>query len=671
MLFSSRMRYIQLAVMEQDFQKALDFLGDFGWVEINRSEANKSTNEKKISFEDKKELKQSEIFNLLQRIEKNIETINIFFNLKSDNSYGELKDINEIDKFFEDVLNIIKPYKEKYDEFLLRKKELQDSINELKQFKNLTISKKDLEGFVNLHFFVGSILSKDMELLKEKLKERFIPVELEKDLYIIFTSKKGRWTVESELKKTSFKEKKIPGEEDKIPKEMVSYLISELDNLNKKIEEIEDFKKDYLNKYERFIISYKRSFNLQKLYLELYSNLKHSETITIIEGWILEKKLKQFIKGIKDLLGPKHSLITYKPEEMEEVRKGLLKVPVFMENNPLIKPFEKLIFNYGTPVYGTIDPTIFVTFSFLVFFGMMYGDIGQGFVIFLVGLILQLVNKKNKDAGFIISAVGISAMIFGYLYGSIFCFEHYDLEFIFRPINKKLFGIDRPYIIDLSAENSLNIFFVTIAFGIIINLTGIFINIVNNILKRKIVNILFSHTGIAGFFMLLSLAIMLLEVILFKKSPSTIFIIITLISIFLIFLKEPLANLITGHKPIFHEGIGMWFFLAFVELFEVLLSTISNNLSFIRIGAFAFAHAILSFTTVQLAVILGGGEIFSIGGIIVLIIGNLLIIALEGMIVGIQTIRLEYYEFFSKFFSEQGKPFIPFKINKLKMEEYK
>ncbi|HQJ06964.1 MAG TPA: V-type ATPase 116kDa subunit family protein, partial [Spirochaetota bacterium] len=120
---------------------------------------------------------------------------------------------------------------------------------------------------------------------------------------------------------------------------------------------------------------------------------------------------------------------------------------------------------------------------------------------------------------------------------------------------------------------------------------------------------------------------------------------------------------------IFHKGFGMWIFLSIVEIFEVGLSVISNNLSFIRVGAFAFAHAILSFTVIKLATIAGGGSVSSFGGVIVLIVGNAVVIALEGMIVGIQSIRLEYYEFFSKFFSEQGKQFVPFKINKTKLEE--
>lgn len=112
----------------------------------------------------------------------------------------------------------------------------------------------------------------------------------------------------------------------------------------------------------------------------------------------------------------------------------------------------------------------------------------------------------------------------------------------------------------------------------------------------------------------------------------------------------------------------MWLLHCFIEVIEIILTTMSNNLSFIRVGAFAFAHFLLSLTTLQLAQTIGG-SIFSIAGILILIAGNTLIIVLEGMIVGIQTIRLHYYEFFSKFFIKLGKEFKPFKINKHKMEE--
>ena len=97
-----------------------------------------------------------------------------------------------------------------------------------------------------------------------------------------------------------------------------------------------------------------------------------------------------------------------------------------------------------------------------------------------------------------------------------------------------------------------------------------------------------------------------------------------------------------------------------VELIEVVSGYLSNTVSFVRVGAFALSHAVLNFTILTLTEMVGGPR--SIGGIIVLIAGNALIIVLEGMIVAIQVIRLQYYEFFSKFFHETGKEFKPFRF---------
>jgi len=95
---------------------------------------------------------------------------------------------------------------------------------------------------------------------------------------------------------------------------------------------------------------------------------------------------------------------------------------------------------------------------------------------------------------------------------------------------------------------------------------------------------------------------------------------------------------------------------------------ISNTVSFLRVGAFALSHGVLSYIvfrfTEELAHSGGGGPIGSISALLVLIFGNLVIIVLEGMIVAIQVVRLQYYEFFSKFFTETGVEFAPFRFRK-------
>lgn len=100
----------------------------------------------------------------------------------------------------------------------------------------------------------------------------------------------------------------------------------------------------------------------------------------------------------------------------------------------------------------------------------------------------------------------------------------------------------------------------------------------------------------------------------------------------------------------------MFFVQSFFELFEIMLSFLSNTLSFVRIGAFAVSHAAMMGVVLMLAGAEGGGSI----NWIIIVLGNLFVCAMEGLIVGIQVLRLEYYEMFSRFYKGSGKEFRPF-----------
>ena len=120
---------------------------------------------------------------------------------------------------------------------------------------------------------------------------------------------------------------------------------------------------------------------------------------------------------------------------------------------------------------------------------------------------------------------------------------------------------------------------------------------------------------------------------------------------------EPLERVIENEKPVFENGVFAAVIGALVEVIEVFSSYLSNTVSFLRVGAFALAHAVLGFIIEMLV-----EATPSVGGLVVCIIGNAIVVVLEGMIVCIQVVRLQYYEFFSKFFSETGREFNPFAI---------
>ena len=119
-----------------------------------------------------------------------------------------------------------------------------------------------------------------------------------------------------------------------------------------------------------------------------------------------------------------------------------------------------------------------------------------------------------------------------------------------------------------------------------------------------------------------------------------------------IFLKEPLIRKFEEHEPMFPNGFGAFFVEGFFELFEVVLSFITNTMSFLRVGGFVLSHAGMMLVVYTLASMVGG-----IGEIIVLILGNVFVMCLEGLIVGIQVLRLEFYEMFSRYYEGNGIPF--------------
>lgn len=113
-------------------------------------------------------------------------------------------------------------------------------------------------------------------------------------------------------------------------------------------------------------------------------------------------------------------------------------------------------------------------------------------------------------------------------------------------------------------------------------------------------------------------------------------------------------------RPWFPEGVGMYLMHGVIEMVDVVSGFFSNSMSFLRVGAFALSHAVLSFVVFTMTQFVGGYA--SLWGILVYVFGNGVIIFLEGLIVAIQAVRLQYYEFFSKFFTKSGSVFAPFRF---------
>jgi len=271
----------------------------------------------------------------------------------------------------------------------------------------------------------------------------------------------------------------------------------------------------------------------------------------------------------------------------------------------------------------------------------MFGDVGQGLVIFLIGLLLM---KRKVSLGGAITGAGISSVIFGFIYGSVFGFEEWIDALWIRPMD------------------NINTMLITgIVVGVLLLTSAMILNIVNGIKNRDIARILVDKNGIAGFAFYWSIIIAVLFIYKNNKLPVSpaVFITIPVISLLVMFFKEPIENYLHKRKFLPKEK-GTFFVEAFFEMFDTVLSYLSNTISFIRLSAFTLNHAGLFMAFLILSQMTGG-----VGSIIEIIVGNILIIGLEGLIVGIQALRLEYYELFNRFFSGDGRPYKPLKRHNL------
>ena len=239
--------------------------------------------------------------------------------------------------------------------------------------------------------------------------------------------------------------------------------------------------------------------------------------------------------------------------------------------------------------------------------------------------------------------------IFGLLFGSVFGFEDIIDAVWLRPQEAMT---DLPFIGRLNT-----VFVVAVAIGMGIILLCMILNIINSLRTHDVEKAYFDTNGVAGLVFYFALASVIVLYMTGNPLPATVILVIMfLIPLLVIFFKEPLAAILEKKAERMETGLGMFITQGIFELFEVLLSYFSNTLSFVRVGAFAVSHAAM----MQVVLMLAGAEAGGNTNWAVVVGGNLFVCGMEGLIVGIQVLRLEYYELFSRFYRGSGRAFEPY-----------
>lgn len=328
-----------------------------------------------------------------------------------------------------------------------------------------------------------------------------------------------------------------------------------------------------------------------------------------------------------------------------------IQVPTKLKNGWFSSPFSMFVKMYGLPSYKDLDPTPFVAWSYAILFGMMFGDLGQGLVLALLGGLMY--KKSGSLLGAIGVRIGLVSALFGLLYGSVFGNEE-----ILIPFYTNVLGMNDKPIHIMDADFTMTLLIAAIGIGVTLLLVSMTLNIIIKMKKKAWVDVICSHNGFAGMllygFVITAAALSLgLSIDILTPLTTLLFIVVPLI---LIFMKEPFERRVHGHK-MFPNGVGGFVIEGFFEVFEILLSYVTNTMSFLRVGGFVLSHAGMMLVVMSLMEMVGGS-----GSILVLVLGNIFVMGLEGLIVGIQVLRLQFYELFSRYYEGNGVAFQPLNI---------
>lgn len=473
----------------------------------------------------------------------------------------------------------------------------------------------------------------------------FVPFDKDKQFYwgMYFCTKKDKIIVDEIFSSLYFERIRIPESVHGTPEREYDELCDDVNRLSLRVEEINEA-------LVRF--SEERGDEIRRIYallrfrnntFDLRKNVASLNGRFFMKGFIPKSRKDSFKKMFSDV---NSATLSFLPPNSEPD----LKIPTKLKNGWFSRPYISLVEMYGVPVYNGINPTLFVAITYTLLFGIMFGDLGQGLVVLLAGLFMTY-KLKNKY-GALLTRCGFSSMVFGFVFGSLFGFEH-ALDPVYKAIGigeKPIEVFDKTTLILISA----------VAIGVGIIAISMIMNIVTGFKQRNYEKAIFGCNGIAGFVFYGSVITAVLGMLTGKSFTNTAYVILLIvIPLVCIFCRVPFSIAVKYKKWQLSEdegegGIGNFIVENFFEMFEFLLSYVSNTLSFLRVGGFVLCHAGMMLVVMTIMEMFAGAA-----QPIVAVVGNLFVMAMEGMIVAIQIIRLEFYEVFSRFYDGDGIPFEP------------
>lgn len=588
----------------------------------------------------------SEEQHLLARIEKSIETLQAYQKRR----FFEYREI-DLDRFNQ-VSDEANEILSKLDHYALEKERIDAKLkgnNKLslliKPFETLDVLTKDLNELKQSKAFYGSINTNDTQQVIEFLQTKNVHTEtyqtIDERQYVVLLSLENDFSKTLEfLHKIDFKVYEIPSF-DMLIKDKLDDLEKENINLNKRLQEIDNDIRNTSHQIETLKIYYDFTYN--KI-LKDKVKLSTTEQVVYVEGFVSELDYEPFVSQMK-------SKLTCDVEDVEISNDEI--VPTALKNNKFVQQFETITNMFSAPNPNEIDPNPVMSVWYWIIFGIMMGDIGYGLAM-LIGfsLFIKLKRPKGelKKLSYIFAYSGITSIIAGILFGSFF-----GASFDLLNVIGTWFGRS-----DLSSTileptvNPLPMLIISMALGGLHIICGLILKMILEVRRKNILAAL--ADGLSWIFVLVGVALFLVV------KPAMIGIIVVGIGALMVLLLAGREKKSLFGK--FFGGLGGLYGAS---------NYLSDILSYSRILALSLSSAVIAYTMNMLAGMVQGSIIGFIFSIAIYIVGHVFNFVMGLLSAYVHDGRLQYLEFFGKFYEGGGTVFTPFEyqlkyINEIKKE---
>ena len=683
MLTNARMKRLRIILLKRHAQGAAEAVGRLGVLELAETALRQTAESPAHEMQEQIE----RCRRLRKRLEGLMGILEIEAPEPSAPAHGAaLPSLAQVEQVVGRAEESTAPVRNQFEGLIEQRRLAQEAIEQLAPYRELRVPPSLLADASFLHIAAGDMPQWQIAAARQALPGGavLVPIgapeggagegreqagRLKLRRVLALSSRRSRFALQTILEEHQFEPGDLPAEMDSAPAAIYDGAQARRDSLTQQIEEI----RKPLRLLGRALGSELRQAGQQLRLLQKLAEAEQSFGATwataIINGWCPENRVEDVRRAVGQVTAGQ-AVFESDDATAEDIAVG--RVPSCAQVPRWLRPFGRLARGMGEPHYLEVEPTLLFAASFLLLFGIVFGDLGHGLCLLAIGLLARRWSKKAdiRDLGYVIACAGVSSALFGAFFDGAFFGKSLEqmgwrLTLGLEPLRMTPEG-PAP---DVSA-GVLRYMAIALFAGVSLISLGLVLNLVNRLRMRDYEGLLLGRFGLAG--VMFYWGAIALGIKLAATGPSSADPWLALgalgVPLLVVALHHPIYALATGQRPVWEERPFMGIFEGLVEAFDTALTYLANTFSFLRVAAFALSHAALCFTIFVIQGLVEG-PVALLWSPLVFLLGTALVIGLEGLIVFIQIFRLEYYEFFTKFFSGGGHRFRPFRLDENQAEE--